>query len=202
MRLTIAVVFDPTQIVTPSAGLRSRFSKLSVNGDEMKLPAGVGFLVRPIPLGAVQAAANAALRRVLHRHPRLFDRLGEHSAKSFAFTPTDIPLTFVVVPGTATVTVLRSGQATRADVNISGPIVTLFSLAEGRLDGDAEFFARGLSIDGDMEAIVALRNAMDDCRIDLPKDLAPSSGPLRLPVEAGLQTLRAFLISRGVRRWS
>ncbi|HEV2515822.1 MAG TPA: SCP2 sterol-binding domain-containing protein [Devosia sp.] len=168
----------------------------------MKLPAGARYLGRPIPLGLVQAVTNAALARVLARHPKLFDRLGEHTAKSFAFTPTDLPLTFVIAPRGGTVTVLRSGRTVRADVGISGPIVTLLALAEGRLDGDAEFFARDLSIDGDMEAIIALRNAMDDCRIDLPTDLAPDTGPFRKPVEAGLQALRTFLLSRGVQQWN
>lgn len=173
-----------------------------MSGDDMKLPASVRYLVRPIPLGIVQAVADAALARVLDKHPKLFDRLGEHGAKSFAFTPTDLPLTFVVTPGSKTIAVLRPEWPMRADVRISGPIVTLLALAEGRLDGDAEFFARDLSIDGDMEAIVALRNAMDDCRIDLPKDLAPAGGPLRRPVEFGLQTVRAHLLARGVRKWS
>ena len=202
MRPAIATVFVLAQISRQSAGLTLIPAMLCVTGDEMKLPAGVRYLVKPIPLGVVQAIANAALGRVLYKHPKLFDRLGEHGAKTFAFTPTDIPLTFVVAPRSATITVLRSGWPSRADVSISGPIVTLLGLAEGRLDGDAEFFARDLSIDGDMEAILALRNAMDDCRIDLPKDLAPLSGPLRRPVEVGLQRLRASLISRGVRKWS
>ena len=168
----------------------------------MRLPRSVQYLARSIPLGIVQATADAALARVLASHPKLFDRLGEHAAKSFAFAPTDMPLTFVVVPGSKAVAVLRSGRPTRAQVTIAGPIVTLLALAEGRLDGDAEFFARDLAIDGDMEAIVALRNAMDDCRIDLPKDLAPRSGPLRRPIETSLQTLRSFLLSRGVHRWN
>lgn len=150
----------------------------------------------------MQAIANRALTRILATHPRLFDRLGDHGAKSFAFSPNDIGLTFVLKPSHETIVVLRPGQATRAHVTVAGPIVTLLGLAEGRLDGDAEFFARDLDIHGDMEAIVALRNAMDDCRIDLPKDLAPPRGPLRRPVEAGLQILRAFLMSRGAHIWS
>lgn len=168
----------------------------------MSLTAGAVLLFRPIPLWAMQIAAGVALRGVIFRHPKLFDRLGAHGAKTFAIMPTDVPLTFVVAPRRATVTVRRSGQPCIADVNVLGPLVTLLALAEGRVDGDAEFFARDLRIDGDMEAIVALRNALDDCRIDLPRDLAPVSGPLRRPVEASLQALRTLMLSCGVRKWS
>lgn len=168
----------------------------------MRLPKGLTQLARPVPLGLIQAAANAALTRVLSRHPKLFDRLGDHTRKAFAFAPTDLPFVFVVAPASRIVTVLRPGNTMRTDGSISGPIVTLLALAEGRLDGDAEFFARDLSIDGDMEAILALRNAMDDCRIDLPTDLAPTAGPLHRPVEAGLKALRSFLMARGDRKWS
>jgi predicted lipid carrier protein YhbT len=165
----------------------------------MRLPALAGVLVRPVPLWAVEAAANAAFRAVLRTRPRLFDRLGAHGEKTFAFAPTDLPLVFVVVPEDETIAVLRPGSPTRADVLISGPIVTLLALAEGRLDGDAAFFARDLSVDSDMEAALALRNAMDDCRIDLPTDLAPLAGPFRRPVELGLQAARARLLAPGAR---
>jgi predicted lipid carrier protein YhbT len=165
----------------------------------MRLPAVAGLLVRPVPLWAIEAAANAAFRSVLRRRPRLFDRLDGHGAKRFAFAPTDLPLVFVVVPEDETIAALRPGPSTRAEVLISGPIVTLLALAEGRLDGDAAFFARDLSVDGDMEAALALRNAMDDCRIDLPTDLAPLAGPFRRHVELGLQAVRAHLLAPGAR---
>ena len=47
----------------------------------------------------------------------------------------------------------------------------------GTLDGDAVFFSRSLTLTGDMEAMLALRNALDDCGFDLPTDLAPTVGP-------------------------
>lgn len=164
----------------------------------MQLPALVQNLARPLPLGPVEILANAALSRVLQRHARLFDRLGEHSAKTFAFVPDDLPFAFVVSPASRRIMVRRPKRLLRADVRIGGPIATLLALAEGRLDGDAEFFARGLTVDGDMEAALALRNAMDDCRIDLPTDLAPK-GPLRKPVEAGLVAVRSALLAKAAR---
>ncbi|MBK8085141.1 MAG: SCP2 sterol-binding domain-containing protein [Devosia sp.] len=164
----------------------------------MRLPAIVQQLARPLPLGPVELMANAAFHRVLHRHVRLFERLGEHGSRTFAFVPVDLPFAFVVVPVRRRIAVLRPDRLPRTDVRIGGAIATLLALAEGRLDGDAEFFARGVSVDGDMEAALALRNAMDDCRIDLATDLAPD-GPLRRPVEALLQTLRSAALSGAVR---
>lgn len=164
----------------------------------MRLPAGLTQLARPVPLWLVQRVANAAVARVMSRHPQLFDRLGDHARKSFAFVPTDLPFVFVVTPSSRSVTILRRGSPLGSDVVVSGLIVTLLALAEGRLDGDAEFFARDLAIDGDMEAILALRNAMDDCRIDLPTDLAPATGPLRRPVVSGLTMLRSAFLEQGI----
>ena len=54
----------------------------------------------------------------------------------------------------------------------------LIGMAEGRLDGDALFFSRTLSIEGDMEATLALRNALDDARLDFGVILLGCLGPL------------------------
>jgi hypothetical protein len=82
-----------------------------------------------------------------------------------------------------------------ADAMVKGPLVLLLALLEGRVDGDAEFFARELDVSGDMEAIVALRNALDDSSIDLPSDLAPIAGPLAVSAQRGLS-------GSGPRYWS
>ena len=162
----------------------------------MQMPAFVQLLARGAPLPPVAALANAALARVLARHAQLFDRLGSHSGKTFAFVPADLPYAFVIRPAEHRIRVTRPNRLPRIDVTIRGPITTLLALAEGRVDGDAAFFSRGLSVDGDMEAAVALRNAMDDCRIDLPSDLAPD-GLLRWPVQAGLGAVRSAALGRG-----
>ena len=87
-------------------------------------------------------------------------------------------------------------------MKIAGPIVLLLALAEGRADGDAEFFGRQLTIEGDMEAVLALRNALEDCRIDFAEDLAPARGPLRQPVSAGLGKLRELVLPRKDATWN
>lgn len=49
-------------------------------------------------------------------------------------------------------------------------------MIHGTLDGDALFFARDLVIEGDTEAVLALRNALDDAEIDLLTAAAAALG--------------------------
>jgi len=64
----------------------------------------------------------------------------------------------------------------------------LIDLLEGRLDGDALFFSRELTVEGDTEAVLLLRNAVDSDEVDLFEDLlsvlGPLAGPLRFAADA------------------
>src|SRR5690606_22433020 len=76
------------------------------------------------------------------------------------------------------------GAPPLADARIEGPLVLLLGLLEGRCDADALFFSRELAVTGDMEAMLALRNALDDSAIDLPRELGALTGPFS-PLIAG-----------------
>lgn len=56
---------------------------------------------------------------------------------------------------------------------IRGPVEPLLDLMEGRADGDALFFSRRLKIEGSMDAVVSLRNALDAAPVSLPFDALP-----------------------------
>lgn len=168
----------------------------------MRLSSIVTFALTPVPMAIVQSATAAVFTRVLARHPRLFDRLGEHASKRFALVPTDLPFFYEVEPGIPTILVHRAGAGSTADATISGPIVLLLALLEGRVDGDALFFARQLEVAGDTEAILALRNALDDSALDLPTDLGAMMGPMGYPVQRGLELARKLLLSRGGQQWN
>ncbi|NEW89604.1 sterol-binding protein, partial [Rhodopseudomonas sp. WA056] len=62
-------------------------------------------------------------------------------------------------------------------------------MTDGSYDGDALFFSRDIEIDGDMEAVVALRNAIDDSRVDFLKESVAWFGPLAAPIERILRSL-------------
>lgn len=52
--------------------------------------------------------------------------------------------------------------------------MTLLDMIGGKQDGDALFFSRDLSVTGDVEAVVVLRNAIDDTDGSVIDDLLPS----------------------------
>ncbi len=57
-------------------------------------------------------------------------------------------------------------------------------MIDGQTDSDALFFNRKLSVTGDTEAIVALRNALNDMDATLADDVAVACSPLARPVRA------------------
>jgi predicted lipid carrier protein YhbT len=156
----------------------------------MILPKPLSQSINLAPLPLVQQVTQLVFNQALRQHPNLFDRLGSHASKSFRFTPTDLDLSFIVVPARRTITVSRKARAKTADATAGGPMLTLLALLEGRIDGDAMFFARSLSIAGDMEAMLALRNALDDSGFDLPRDLGQAAGPLAPLVTRLAETVR------------
>lgn len=147
----------------------------------MRLPI-LSLAIDRTPLPIIRRVTEQAFGVVLRQHPGLFDRLGPHARKSYRFTPDDLDLSFLVLPQHPRMIVSRKADAGPADAAVSGPMLILLALLEGRIDADALFFARQLSITGDMEAMLALRNALDDNGFDLPRDIAGRAGPLSEPL--------------------
>ncbi|MBJ3783141.1 ubiquinone anaerobic biosynthesis accessory factor UbiT [Devosia sediminis] len=147
----------------------------------MLLPRPLTLVIDRLPLALVQRVISQVFNRALQQHPDLFDRLGHEADKRFCFTPSDLDLAFIVHPVSRSIRVSRKSRAPRCDAGVTGPMLTLLALLEGRIDGDAVFFSRSLAVSGDMEAMLALRNALDDCSFDLPADLAGMAGPLAGP---------------------
>ncbi len=115
------------------------------------------------------------------RHPGVFERLAALGDTVFLIDPVDLPFRFLLSPGSFPPRLDLVGEDApppAADATIRGPFLALAELLEGRTDGDALFFARDIVIEGDTEAILALRNAVDSAEIDLARDLLPSLGPL------------------------
>ncbi len=172
------------------------------------VPPLLALAMRPLPLLPLQPLLAFILDRIEERHPSIFDRLGVHARKRFGIDPTDLPFAFVLEPRPPwpLITAVRALPA-RLDVRISGPLAGLVGLVNGDFDGDALFFSRDLLVEGDVEAVVALRNAIDDAQIDLVDEALGGCGPLRTPVE---RVLRGWLrpqgassgAEQGTGRWS
>ncbi|UXN07124.1 ubiquinone anaerobic biosynthesis accessory factor UbiT [Bartonella sp. HY761] len=155
-----------------------------------------------LPLPLLSLPARLAFSQILLVHPKLFDRLGEHASKNFAFILTDMPLVFVVNPQQKSIKLFKDRKDIKADAEVEGPLGLLLALAEGRLDADALFFSRDVMITGDMEAMLALRNALDDNEIDLPHDLSLLSGPLAPITEKVAKHLRRHFLKEEPKQWN
>ncbi len=88
----------------------------------------------------------------------------------FFIDPTDLGYAFLIVPDGAAAEVKTVGKAEEggSDVVVRGPLLSLLGLLDGTLDGDALFFSRGIAVSGKVDALLALRNAIEDA------DLKPS----------------------------
>ncbi len=150
--------------------------------------------MRPLPLLPLQPILAVIVQTVLKRHPEIFDRLGDHAGKVFGLNPTDLPFAFVLEPRYDK----PKARAVRelpqeVDASISGPMAALIGLLDGSYDGDALFFSRDLVVEGDMEATLALRNAVDDAQINLLEEMASRFGPFSAQAQMVFERVRAIL---------
>jgi O2-independent ubiquinone biosynthesis accessory factor UbiT len=169
------------------------FSKVtSPAPSRLSVPPLLALAARPLPLLPLQTVLSVVLLRICRKHPRIFDRLGEHVRKRFGIKPTDLPFAFLLEPAPSRprLSVVRE-LPDDVDARISSPLAGLFGLVEGRLDGDALLFSRDLVVEGDVEAVLALRNAIDDAQLDPVAEIASMFGPLAEPMKRTLQIARA-----------
>ena len=177
----------------------------------------VGLALRPAPRPALQAAASFAMSAMLRQHKSVFERLEDIGNPVFLIDPIDLPVSLLLdtrLPAPSLTVLRESDDPGTPAASIRGSLPTLIDLLEGRIDGDALFFSRDLAVEGDMAAVVALRNAVDGADIslfdDLLRPLGPLGGPARAVADLGgmlyrraerdLETLRAALVAPVQRR--
>lgn len=144
-------------------------------------------LLSPVPLFILQPALRRIVRTVASHRPELFNRIGPHAGKTFIIDPSNTPFVLVLRPNPASPSLraCRRRNIPDYDARISGTFLTLFHMVDGTLDGDALFFTRRLSIEGDTEAVVCLRNALDDLEGSVIEDAADLYGSAgRVAVQA------------------
>ncbi len=152
-----------------------------------------GFALRPVPLALLAPLVNGFVAIVSRRHPDVMARLEPLGDAAILIDPVDLPFSFVLRLGAPvpTIEAVAADGAERPTAIIRAPLLALIDLAEGRLDGDALFFSRDLAIEGDTEAGVRLRNALDSAEIDLIDDVLSLLGPLAGPARRPLALLGA-----------
>jgi predicted lipid carrier protein YhbT len=157
-------------------------------------------LPTPIVRGAMHVTPPFVLARAVHMlmrnmeraHPKLFQNLARLKPAVVHVEPSDLPHRFELKFGgdeKAIARILDKSEQGTADATIKGNLDILLNLLEGRIDGDALFFTRGLVITGDTAAIVALRNTLDREEIDLFADITGMFGPFSKPVGHALTAL-------------
>jgi len=160
---------------------------MAAGNEEISLPASVRRLLPPFSAAPLGPLLTLSLRALARRRPGLFERLGEHRTARFLLDPSDLSFAFSVVPDGASSTVRVTGKngSAPSDVVIRGPLLVLLGVLDGTLDGDALFFHRAIAVSGRTEAVVALRNAIEDAELR-PSDLLGLRGALGRLADAGI----------------
>lgn len=154
---------------------------------EARLPAFIRHLLPAVAAAPFGPALTWSLRALARRRPGLFDRLGAFAGERYFIDPADLAFAFVVVPDGERASVRVTGKDGGGDcgVTIRGPILSLLALLDGSQDGDALFFNRVIAISGRTEAVLALRNAIEDAELT-PADLIGISGTAGRLADAGI----------------
>ena len=130
----------------------------------------------------MEVLLTASLRSVARRQPDAFDRLGPVRQATIRIIPDHLPVAFEMRPDgmAGSIRVVRpDSDAGGASARISGPLLTLLALFDGRGDADGAFFQRRIDVDGDTAAILALHNALEASELTmtdilgLPRRLDP-----------------------------
>lgn len=132
------------------------------------------------PTFVLQPILNRIVKRIGAQHSELFDRLGTHTKTGFLIDPTDLPFALYLMPDPDA---LQFRAVSRANppahgAGVAGTFLTLLRLMDADVDGDALFFSGDLIISGNTEAVVSLRNALDDVEGSIAGDVADMFGPV------------------------
>ncbi len=152
--------------------------------------------------GVSEAVLSPCFARLIQRHPDLTTRLGRYAESRFWLKPRDLPVGFLMRPSQQAPTLalawVSAVDASDWDACVSGALPDLVAMVDGQLDGDALFFSRALSIAGDTQAVLALRNAVDAEEMQLAAEIDQCFGLLSGPIGFGRRQLWWLLKRSGL----
>ncbi|MBU6475421.1 MAG: SCP2 sterol-binding domain-containing protein [Alphaproteobacteria bacterium] len=146
----------------------------------------------PRRLRFIEPFVRRAFCAVLDAHPEIADRLGNYAASRIRIDIRGAPFCMVLQPSKRAAWLYRRGAKVKSEATVSGGFMTLLKLASGDGDGDALFFSRDIGISGDTEAVVALRNALDDSGLDIIHEIFSAFGFPGLPLRLGYKAFRSM----------
>jgi predicted lipid carrier protein YhbT len=174
------------------SGISFEREQFATGGEAAASPRRAGFPAPP--LFVLQPLLGRLVRHVARREPDLFSRLGASAGRRFLIDPVNLPFVLLLEPDPAAprLTAHRRTALPAHDAAIAGSFLHLFDMVDGGLDGDALFFSRDLQVSGDTEAVVALRNALDDIDGSILDAGAAAFGPLSPAINFGVALMRAL----------
>jgi len=143
----------------------------------------------PLPLFLLQPILKRVVRRIAAQNPGMFNRLGPHRQAVFLIDPTNMPFRLLLRPDPDDLmlrAISNRGMPTNT-ARIAGKFLDLLRLMDADEDGDALFFSRDLEVSGNTEAVVCLRNALDDVDGSIAEGVADLFGA---PGRSALAALR------------
>ncbi|MBD8890953.1 SCP2 sterol-binding domain-containing protein [Labrenzia suaedae] len=145
------------------------------------MPPVLAFGLRLAPAAPAEHLLTHMARSILAKHSGLLARLGPYRHCRFALSASDVPMSFCLDLGKDPLVITVHTNPPEADARITGKLAALIGLVHGVWDGDALFFSRDLTVEGDTSAALALRNAIDDAELDLGAEIAALTGPFSNP---------------------
>jgi len=152
-----------------------------------RLP-GAGAAAR-LSAAMAQPILSRVVRRAAERHPSLFARLGPHQKTDYLIDPIGLPFALHLRPDPNALKfqAVPRDHAPDAGAVIRGRFMLLLELIDSEEDGDAAFFSRDLEVSGDTEAVVRLRNALDDVDSSIAEETADMFGAVGRSILARLR---------------
>ncbi len=158
------------------------------------LPPPFQRLTGALPLRPLELALRPLIRNAMAARPHFIDRLGAHAGCVFAIDPVDCPFAFLITfrYRKPLLCLVPDASTARHDARIAAPLIVLLGMLDGTYDGDALFFSRDLVIEGDIEAVLALRNAIEDAELD-PATVVGFPDSLKPPFNRSFNTALGML---------
>jgi len=135
--------------------------------------AAAGFLVKK-RFKITGLILNSVANKIYRNHPSMAERLQPIINSSFFVKITNLPFNvfFTIEEKGVAVKALHNSEQPTADLTISSDLTSLVNIFEGDEDGDKLFFSRKLQINGNSEALVTLRNAIDSQDINIVEEIS------------------------------
>ena len=155
-----------------------------------------GNVLSRLPAPVLTRAAAILVRRLERGHPRLFRVLAAQPPMMIGIEPSDLPHRFLLRFGGGAVSLTTAaGFAPTPSATVKGRLAALLALLEGRLDSDAAFFSREITVTGNTVAIVTLRNALERDAVDLFGSATGIFGPAARVAQSVALTLERRIVS-------